>query len=233
LSLSLDRQNAYREQYRARKPGWRPATEIYEASIRRYLAPGLRLIDIGCGRGGVLEQVADATADTLGFDPDLPSLREHRLPSLRRAQALAHALPLRNASADIAICSWVFEHLVDPVQTFGEVTRVLRPGGRFIFLTPNARSVVALLNRGLRPLQKILVPLLYGRAETDTFPVQYRANTQGHIAALATRAGLSLVSLEQIEDPTYFAFAPMLFHLSIALSSITPPVHLVGVLQKT
>ncbi len=232
MTLSLERQNAYRMRYRAQHPGWRPATEVYEDLIRQHLQPEMRVLDLGCGRGGVLEQLGEAVSRPIGLDFDLASLREHRLPGLPRAVALAEALPLRDACIDVLTCSWVLEHLADPVKVFREVWRVLRPGGCWIWLTPNASSIIVLLNRILRPLQRVLVLRLYGRAEADTFPVRYRANTPSQIAALALKAGLSCELIRKVEDPSYLAFNPLLFRLSAVLCQVTPPVHLVGVLAR-
>lgn len=230
MTLSLDRQNAYRALYRAQHPDWRPATEIYEGLIRQNLRPDARVLDLGCGRGGVLEQLGEAVSHPVGFDPDLESLREYRLSGMPRAQAYADKLPLYDGSIDLIVCSWVLEHVDDPGQVFAEVKRVLRPGGCMIFLTPNATSLVVVLNRALRHWQQILVPQLYGRAETDTFPVRYRANTPTQIKLLAAQNGLRCQLLQQIEDPSYLAFSPLLFRLSMVLTRVTPPVHLVGVL---
>ncbi len=232
MALSLDRQNLLRDQYRRWRPGWQPATEVYEATIRQQLRPDLRVLDLGCGRGGVLEQLGDLVSRPLGFDPDLLSLREHRLPTLPRAQALADHLPLRDESVDLIVCSWVFEHLTEPVTVFRELRRVLAQGGKLIFLTPNSNSLVARLNHLLRPLQHLLVERLYGRAETDTFPIAYRVNTQSAILRIAETVDLRCDLLRGIDDPTYLAFHPILFRLSVALTRITPPVQWIGVLSK-
>jgi ubiquinone/menaquinone biosynthesis C-methylase UbiE len=232
MTLSLERQNAFRAQYRAQHPGWRPATEVYEELIRQRLRPGLRVLDLGCGRGGVLEQLGNAVSRPVGLDPDSVSLREHRMPDLPRAVAAAEALPIQDGSVDILTCSWVLEHLADPAVVFRQIRRVLTPGGYFVFLTPNAHSVIVVLNRLLRPLQRKLVVRLYGRAEADTFPVRYRANTSSRIRALAEDAGLRSELIRRVEDPSYLAFSPLFFRLSAALSKVTPPVHLVGVLTR-
>jgi ubiquinone/menaquinone biosynthesis C-methylase UbiE len=235
MPLSLDKQNAYRARYAAAHPGWQPATLRYETLIRAHLQPGMRVLDLGCGRGGALEQLGTAVSHPLGLDPDLRSLAEHRLPDLPRMVAPADAIPLRAASVDMVLSSWVLEHLPDPARTFREVARVLRPGGLFVFLTPGANSPAALLNRVLHPFQARLVPMLYGRAEVDAFPVVYRANTPRHIERLAREAGLTCASLHAIHDPTYFAFHPLIFWFNAALADLLPDrmaEHLAGVCTK-
>lgn len=235
MTLSLDRQNAYRRQYAAMRPGWQPATARYEALIRAHLRPGRRVLDLGCGRGGVMEQLGEAVTHPLGFDPDLVSLIEYRLPGMPRAAASADAIPLADSTVDLVLTSWVLEHLPNPARTFGEVARVLRMGGAFIFLTPGSASPAALINRALRPLQRVLVPLIYGRDESDAFPVVYRANSRGRIESLARGAGLRIDALEGIKDPTYFALHPTLFRINAALASLLPDSmaeHLVGLCVK-
>jgi ubiquinone/menaquinone biosynthesis C-methylase UbiE len=235
VPLSLDKQNAYRARYAAAHPGWQPATARYESLIRAHLQPGMHVLDLGCGRGGALEQLGAAVSHPLGLDPDLRSLVEHRLPGLPRMVAPADAIPLRATSVDMVLSSWVLEHLPDPARTFREVARVLRSGGVFVFLTPGANSPAALLNRALYPFQALLVPLVYGRAEVDAFPMVYRANTPRQIDRLARDAGLTCASLHTIHDPTYFAFHPLIFRFNAALAGLLPDrmaEHLAGVCTK-
>jgi SAM-dependent methyltransferase len=148
---------------------------------------------------------------------------------------VSEAIPLRDACLDLVLSSWVLEHLPDPARSFHEIGRVLRPGGAFIFLTPGANSPAALLNRALRPLQSRLVPGLYGRTASDAFPVVYHANTRRRLDVLAHAAGLQPHTLRAIEDPTYFAFHPLIFRLNAALARLLPrgmAEHLVGVYVK-
>lgn len=50
-------------------------------------------------------------------------------------------LPLADDSADVVVMMEVFEHFsIDPMHALWEINRVLKPGGRFIFSTPNAAS---------------------------------------------------------------------------------------------
>lgn len=236
--LSLDKQNELREVYRRLNPGWLPATEVYAAWVRQALRPTYRLLDLGCGRGGLVEQLEHPHAQIIGVDPDMASLRQHRLPRLPRAAAWSDSLPFVTGSFDLVFASWLLEHLAQPVHTLNEISRVLRPGGLFIFLTPNGRHPLAWLNREMgrfARLQGRLVQRLYGRHSDDTFPTYYRANTHAALQQLAGQSNLRLIRLRAIPDPTYLAFTPVLFHLACRLEARLPAerhLHLVGALQR-
>ncbi len=237
--LSLDKQNELREQYRTSHPDWRPATEAYAALVLEYVNPHGRVLDLGCGRGGLVEQLGHPLSQLVGLDPDWPSLVEHRLaPALPRTAGLSAALPFRRDSFDLIFASWLLEHLAAPAVDVAELGRVLRPSGAFVFITPNGQHPLSWLNHQLgrfTAVQGRLVEWLYGRAEADAFPTRYRANTRTQLQALAGQAGLRLVHLEAIADPTYLAFVPQLWPLLTAVENRLPAarrIHLVGVMQK-
>lgn len=234
--LSLEQQNRWRERYRALTPGWRPATELYAGHVRQLLRPTSHILDVGCGRGGLVEQLGHPLTHIVGLDPDWLSLHEHRLP-LPRAVGLSQALPLPNASIDLVLASWVLEHLAQPETDFREIARVLRPGGALAFITPNRRHPLVALNGwiGRTRWQSSLVARFYGRGQADTFAPFYRANTPDDLRRLARRTHLELVELHAVADPTYLAFNAPLFHLGRWLEERLPPercLHLVGVARK-
>ncbi|MCO5198790.1 MAG: class I SAM-dependent methyltransferase [Anaerolineae bacterium] len=235
--LSLDKQNELRERYRAENPGWQPATELFAASVHQRLQEQSVVLDIGCGRGGLVEQLGHPLTHMVGIDPDWASLAEHRL-AMPRVVGLSATIPLPTATVDVAYASWVLEHLPQPIRDLGEIARVLRPGGVFVFITPNARHPLIRLNRvfgQITTIQHRLVAALYGRAEVDTFPVSYHANTVSVLYRLVHRAGLRVVALEAVADPTYLAFNEPLFRLMCRVErwiSAENRLHLVGILQK-
>ena len=232
LVLSLDKQNRYRERYRALRPGWRTSGEVYESFVRRYIREDAIVLDLGCGAGGVMELFHQRVRLPVGADRHLPSLRHNRVPSMQRVLSDADALPFAASRFDLVVCSWVIEHVRQPDRLFAEVSRVLRPAGHLVFLTPNAASYVARINR-LAPAwaQAPLVRLLYARREHDTFPVAYRANTVRALRASAERAGLQVCALETVHDPTYLAVNEVAFRLSVWIERFIPDeraVHIVG-----
>jgi SAM-dependent methyltransferase len=235
--LSLERQNSLRDHYRRTHPHWRPATEVYADLVRQLLQPDDQILDLGCGRGGLVEQLVHPLTQMVGIDPDYSSLQEHRL-ELPRATAFSQQLPFATGSFDLIFCSWLLEHLAYPGQTLQAIRRALRSGGKFVFITPNGRHPLALLNRGLgrfARLQGHIVRRFYGRPQADTFPTYYRANTLTALRNLAKKHGLAIMELHTIPDPTYLAFTPTLYRL-MSWFEITIPsdrhLHLVGVLEK-
>ncbi len=235
--LPLDRQERYRRRYAQEQPGWATSGARLEARVRAAAFPSARVLDIGAGRGGVLELIWADVALAVGVDPDLASLRERRAP-IPAAQAWGDRLPLVAGQFDLALAVWVFEHLADPARTLTEIARVLRPGGRLIFLTPNRFHPLIRANRvsQLWPdLQRRIVPALYARAADDTFRVHYRANTVAEIVDLAARSGLRLESMDVIRDPTYLAFGDLAYAVACRVEALLPAswgVHLLGVLAK-
>jgi SAM-dependent methyltransferase len=235
--LSLEQQNALREAYGRANPGWRPATEVYADRVRAQLWPAAHVLDLGCGRGGVVEQLDHPLGQVVGLDTDWHSLREHRLDLPRTAGNSEH-LPFAEACFDVVFASWVLEHLQRPHQTLRAVNRVLRPGGAFVFITPNGGHPLVWLNRGIgrfTRLQARLVERLYGRDSDDTFPAYYRANTPSKLRQLSHKNNFILEELYIIPDPTYLAFTPTLFRLMGQLEQRLPherKLHLVGVLKR-
>jgi ubiquinone/menaquinone biosynthesis C-methylase UbiE len=147
---------------------------------------------------------------------------------------LAERLPFADESFDLVTCAWVLEHLVRPSRAFSEVARVLHCAGHFLFLAPNAWHPLIWASRLVGRFgdwQARLVARLYGRAEADTFPAVYGANTRQRLVRLATAAGLKPMALSGIGDPTYLAFNELAYHVATVAERLTPEwmkIHLVG-----
>jgi ubiquinone/menaquinone biosynthesis C-methylase UbiE len=108
------------------------------SSIRRGLAPGGRVLDLGGGPGRMAVRLAGDYRVTLG-DVSLDMLRTAEVSALERRVTLqtlqldaSKPLPLATHTFDRAICTDVLPHLAAPVPTLRELRRVLRPDGELL-----------------------------------------------------------------------------------------------------
>jgi len=225
--IPLEKQNRYRAIYQDMNPGYKHSGSIYEGLVKRHLTPKARVLDAGCGRGGVIELYAEKVGQAVGLDTDLTSLREHRCLKQLVVGSLA-TMPFPADLFDVVLCSWVVEHLEEPSAVFREIARVLNKRGHLLLLTPNAWGYITLINRLLPArLRRWLVRTVYGRQSKDTFPAFYRANSKGRLDAKLHRVGLRNEEFYYVGDPSYIAFNDLFFILGLLLERLTdwPPLH--------
>jgi ubiquinone/menaquinone biosynthesis C-methylase UbiE len=114
-----------------------PSTRLV-ADLTR-VAPGDRVVDVGCGPGLYLKEAAERGATVVGVDPSarMRRLALRRIPAgLRPAVTVvdgaAEHLPLEDGSATVAWAVASFHHWSDPDAGLAEVHRVLAPTGRLL-----------------------------------------------------------------------------------------------------
>ena len=129
-------------------PGLLYSQTVFENRLLAHVRESQRWLDLGCGHRLLPEWRAEAERElvrsaplAVGIDSDYAALRRHR--SFRQlCLGDIGRLPFRSASFDLVTANMVVEHLDDPSSQFAEVSRVLVPGGVFVFHTPNAQSYV-------------------------------------------------------------------------------------------
>ena len=141
------------------------------AFVRELLAGTDRpLLEIGCGEGANLLHLGaerDAGGPVggvrrIGIDAFARKLAfaARHVPSARFACADAGRLPFRDGAFATVLIRDLLHHLPEPRTTIAEACRVLRPGGTFVLVEPNARNP-------LIRLQMTLVPAERGAARSD------------------------------------------------------------------
>jgi ubiquinone/menaquinone biosynthesis C-methylase UbiE len=99
-----------------------------------------KTIELGAGTGLNLDLYPDAVSELALVEPDphmVKQLRARVAGSVRAAtiaEAGAERLPFPDDSFDTAVATLVFCTIPDPVAALSETARVLRPGGRLLFL---------------------------------------------------------------------------------------------------
>lgn len=122
------------------------------------LAPGKRVLELGCGTGVFLERVARCGASLHGLDLSDDLLEKARarvagLPNVVLDLGNAEATPYPAAHFDAVYGSSVLHHL-DLDAALAEAHRVLRPGGRVVFAEPNVLNPQILLMFRFPPLKE-------------------------------------------------------------------------------
>ncbi len=199
---------------------------------------GEPVLDLGCGRKTVLGPVA-RTAVTVGVDPDLETLARNDVLS-HRVLGSGDRLPFKDATFSLVLSTFVVEHLDRPSLVVSEVRRVLRPGGTFVFLTPNAWNYTSWIIRAVpQRWHPKLARSMWGRDRADTFPTRYRMNTPSRVRAIMREAGLREERLILNGDPTYVVFNDASFKLACLVErALELPrlawarVHILGVFRK-
>jgi ubiquinone/menaquinone biosynthesis C-methylase UbiE len=195
-------------------------------SLERRLAPGLRYsqqafaevleseiaerpvwLDLGCGHQIFADwmqaqqaKVLSRTRRVVGVDLDLASLRAHKVyPD--KVLASGYQLPFAPESFELVSANMVVEHVAEPAQLLNELRRVLKPGGRFLFHTPN-RDTWSIRIATWTPtwLKLKLIRLLENRLPDDVFPTFHRLNRRADIERFAQAAGFKVVRVDFINS---------------------------------
>jgi ubiquinone/menaquinone biosynthesis C-methylase UbiE len=103
--------------------------------------PAARVLDLGCGAGHVSFAVAPRAQSVTAYDiaPQMlatvaAAARERGLANVRTEQGAAESLPFADASFDWVVSRFSAHHWHDVPCALGEVRRVLKPGGRTLFV---------------------------------------------------------------------------------------------------
>jgi SAM-dependent methyltransferase len=116
----------------------RRTAEEAAAFLLPELAPGMRLLDVGCGPGSITRGLAERVApgEVVGLDPSGEILEVARqeaaargLANLRYQAGSVYALPFPDGAFDVAYAHQVFQHLREREAALREMLRVVRPGG--------------------------------------------------------------------------------------------------------
>jgi SAM-dependent methyltransferase len=102
-------------------------------------SPKDRILDIGCGNGGMLRYLKSLGYRNLnGVDISEYGIKRLRAEGIDMHFGRLPAVPLPNDDFDVVIASAVLEHVIRRRTFIKEIRRVLKPGGRaFIFVPDN------------------------------------------------------------------------------------------------
>lgn len=98
------------------------------------LSNGQKVLEIGCGQGHLTKRLAERGVDIVGIDanPNAPEIAQ----SDRVVFMYAEDLEYDDSSFDTIVAVHSIEHIPALDKALAEMARVLRPGGRALFIYP-------------------------------------------------------------------------------------------------
>ncbi|MFI8521249.1 class I SAM-dependent methyltransferase [Streptomyces sp. NPDC085481] len=189
--------------YDATRGGTARAAAFAE-QLAALLDPAEPVLDIGVGTGIVAAELTARGHRVCGIDLS-PGMLAHARARLgaRVAAGDAGRLPVRTGSVAQAVSTWLLHAGPNPRAVFGEVARVLRPGGRYLVIPA----------RGMRPGDDI--GRVVGELEDRLDPEAARQDGPQVLAPIAAAHGLVYEGTAS-ERPTVFRVSPEQMARSLA-----------------
>jgi ubiquinone/menaquinone biosynthesis C-methylase UbiE len=171
---------------------------------RMHLAPGQKILDLGCGIGGATFPIAEVTGSTglvAGLDVssalvEVARRRAHDQPGIEFRVGDACAIPYPDEFFDSARSERVFLYLPDRLGAIAEMRRVVKKGGR-IFLIDTDFDCMAIYSTK---------PALTRKMTSIVAASMPNGNSGRELPALAKRAGLKNINTETFSGTTPYEF---------------------------
>ncbi len=198
--------------YRSRA-GWKDGTTEFHELCRAHAPYKAHILEIGAGPTNKTSAFLAELGELHGVDI---SGEVHGNMHLKTAGLIESGrYPHADGSFDLAVSNYVVEHVEDPNLHLSEIQRVLRPGGHYVFRTPNLFHYVAIVSRATSHRFHVSVanPLRNLPIDAhDPWPTIYAMNTPAAVRRYSRNAGLDLVHLSLVEkEPSYGMYARPFF----------------------
>lgn len=188
---------------------------LLERAILRHVDTDHTVLDVGCGRGAPnLVRLKGHAKTLIGIDLVEFEIADPEL--LLISGDVCDMSAITSGSVDLAYSRSVMEHVEDTMAACAEINRVLKPGGKYMVLTPNAWDYVSMIARVIpNRFHARMVRITSGRQETDVFPTLYNANTFRQLKKIARLTNFALLHFEYLgQYPAYFTFSTSLFRMA-------------------
>lgn len=159
-----------------RHHGYHALIDALEIDLLSGHVAGRDVLEVGCGTGLILKELARTGRTATGVDLSAGMLSHAVRRGLRVTQGSATELPFADASFDV-VCSFkVLAHVPDIERALREMARVTRPGGRLYLEFYNRHSLRYLAKRASGPRR-------IGAGATDEAAIPTRWDTRATIAS--------------------------------------------------
>ena len=121
-----------------------PILRLYDRAklrlLRRRLAPGASVLEVGAGRGRFLVHLEKAGYVARGIEPAEARVTEARSAGASIEEASVETAKVPAESLDTVVAWHVLEHTHDPGDALARIGAWLKPGGALLIGVPTARA---------------------------------------------------------------------------------------------
>ena len=198
---------------RARQSLGSSSDPIYRAVARGLAAHGVhkgRLIDVGCGGGGLWREVHDLFTSYCGLD----AVRYETFPAEGRFCLVdldSGEWPDIAGSADVVAAVETIEHLENPWAFMRRLVALAKPGAWIIVTTPNQLSLLSLLT--------LVTKRRFSAFQDGHYPAHRTALLESDLCRAASESGLEIVEVAY----THQGRLPLMaWHYPVMLARLFP-----------
>ncbi len=211
-------QEAYLAKFYPESSGWIDGETEFHRLCASAIKSGSEILEIGSGPANPTSRFLSSLGRVTGVDVD-PEI--HANDALAAAHVLTdETYPLGDNVFDACVSDYVIEHIADPASHLKEVRRVLKPGGVYVFRTPNRFHYVTLAAQLTPHWFHVLVANRLRNLPPEShhpYPTSYRMNSRSSIRRAAAAAGLDVQWLRLLEKDPWYGRASRILFLSFML----------------
>lgn len=164
---------------------------LREAVAAMHCTKSAKVLNIACERELVPKFLPAAIPSKNVFGVEINRAIVAEIPNVKYCDVDRDAFPFPDATFDLIISAWGIEHFKTQ-NVFVESARTLKPGGRFIFITPNRQSPIFLASRLLGGRFAQWYYRVIMRSRYTPHQAYYRFNTVGAVRRVARATGFTL-----------------------------------------
>ena len=188
--------------------------KIFTELVEKYARRGSQILETGAGPTNKTTEFLSTLGRVTGLDID-----EAVKANIHCKHVLIYdgsEIPCADSSFDLVVSNYVFEHVEYPLVMCREIHRVLRPGGVFVFRTPNLWHYVSLIARLTPHRFHMLVANKLRRLQKgghDPYPTFHRMNTRRVCLRALGAANFDVRVCQVIEkEPSYGMVSRLIFY---------------------
>ena len=213
---------SYVNRFYASRPGWVHGTQLFHELCSRSIPTQSRVLEVGAGPSNSTSVFLSELGPLDGVDID-PLVEENE--ALNRAWVIKDdRYPCEDEQYDACVSNYVLEHVSQPDAHLREIWRILKPGGCYVFRTPNRFHYVSMVAAWTpHSFHRLVANRLRALDEDahDPYPTFYRLNTRASVKKHAEACGFTVEALDMIEStPSYSAASRVLFFAGLGYERV-------------